>query len=74
MAIDGDLDTMVGKAHAYIDAFFGGHADTDLVKMYDDTTPNLKALSLSPGAQKTNIMIFALLGDLIHKVWHLENP
>ena len=65
---------MVAKAHVYIDALFGGHADTDLVKMYDSTKPNLKALSLSPGDQKTSIMLFALISDLIHKVWHLENP
>ena len=74
MAIDGDMDTMVAFAHGYIDEFFGGHADTDIVKIFDSTNPSAKKLMLSPGNQLTIRTLFCLIGDLIHKVWHLENP
>ena len=74
MAIDGDLDTMVAIAHTYIDEFYGGHNDTDLVKMYDSTNPTLKRLMLIPGEQKLTKMLLALISDLLHRVYHLEHP
>ena len=74
MAIGGDLDTMVAKAHVLIDDMLGGHADTDLVKIYDSAPPSLKNLMKSPGHQKANMILIALIADLLHRVWHLENP
>lgn len=62
-----DMNTMVALAVAEIDLWLGGHADDDLTGVLDDNLP-LESNSIPMK------VIMGLIGQLIDKVYDLENP
>ena len=69
MAVATDMDTMAGLADAQVDRWLGGHGDAELTTLF---TSAFKYFA----KQDINILplICGLIGELINKVYDLENP
>jgi len=65
-----DMATMVALAEAEIDKFLGGHADANLTTLFT-SSGYLWNIMNGTISHKT---IMAFLGQLINKVFDLENP
>ena len=61
-----DMNTMVALAEAEIDLWLGGHADANLTGVMDANLP-LESNSIPMK------VIIGLIGQLINKVYDLEN-
>ena len=72
MALGTDIDTMCAIADTTVDAFVGGHADTDLALLLTTSTGVMRLINSTH--PKALILLLALVVELIKKVWHLENP
>ena len=70
MATGDDMNTMAGEAEAEIDKFLGGHDDAALTTLFT-SSGYLWNIMNGTVSHKT---IIALLGQLIDKVYDLENP
>ena len=70
MATGDDMNTMAGLAEAEIDKFLGGHDDAALTTLFT-SSGYLWNIMNGTVSHKT---IIALLGQLIDKVYDLENP
>jgi len=70
MATGDDMNTMAALAEAEIDKFIGGHADSDLVKLFDSSGYLWNIMNGTVSMK----FIMAFIGQLINKVYDLENP
>ena len=70
MATGDDMNTMVALAEAEIDKFLGGHDDDALAALFT-SSGYLWNIMNGTVSHKT---IIAFLGQLINKVYDLENP
>ena len=69
MAVGDDMNTMVALADAQVDRWLGGHGDTELATLFTKAYKHFakNEISILP-------LICGLIGQLINKVYDLENP
>lgn len=68
MTTAADMNTLAGLAETIIDGFLGGHADTDLVKLFNSSGYLWNIMN----GTVSHKIVMAFIAQLIDKVFDLE--